>query len=200
MRPPVSAMWWLLKLGSDPRAKTGDRDPSLPDGYISNGWLPGPWERHPWLVEGTSQKDRVRIYSCLLSQVNAPRKRRLAAIVPFGTNSKSFWPCWAFSARHFKGPGMVKLGTGPGAEGSYAKAWSGIAVCMGRERTPWSVLRIFALNICSFQKSNCKIIPLAFRMNIQYFSRSSLIRITTIFSYFSLISYNYKKDGKLGNC
>lgn len=150
---------------------------------------PSPWERYPWLVEGTSQKDRVRTYSCLLSQVNAPRKRRLAAIVPFGTNSQSFWQRWAFSAGHCKGPGIVKIGTGLGAEGHYAKAWSGIIVYMGREQTQWSALRIFALKVWSFQKSNSKVIPLAFRMNIQYFSRSSIIRIITIFSYFSLLSY-----------
>ena len=66
--------------------------------------------RHSWVVEGTSQKDRGRIYNCMLSQVNALRKRRL---VRFWLKQRVnfFWRCWAFSDRHFKGAGVFILET-----------------------------------------------------------------------------------------
>lgn len=120
---------WLGKLclliGSYPHTETGREGPIFLDGYVSEGWLPGFWEKHSWIVEDTSQRVREKIYNGKFPKVNDLRQRRSGAHsqVLAGRNSKFSWQHWNFSGRHFKGSGLITLRTWPQAGHDLARVW-----------------------------------------------------------------------------
>lgn len=126
----VPANWCLLGSGSFLPRENGNKDPISLNGYLSERWLSGPWERPSWVAEDTSQRGRVRFYKCKFSKVNALWKRRLGTYnqILARRNSKFFWQHWAFSGSPFKGTGLVILGTQPWADRSYARVCSGVLV------------------------------------------------------------------------
>ena len=64
----------IKKLGSYPALKLEGRGLIFFDDHISKRWLPVPWERHSWVVEDLSQKDRMKIYNCELSSKFSKKK------------------------------------------------------------------------------------------------------------------------------
>ena len=61
------------------------------DDCISKGWLPGPWEKHFWVIGDGAQMDREKTYSCKFIKVNTQRKEKS---VQFSRSvvSNSLWP------------------------------------------------------------------------------------------------------------
>ena len=47
---------------------------TLLDDCISKGWLPGPWEKHFWVIGNGAQTDREKTYRCKFTKVNTWRE------------------------------------------------------------------------------------------------------------------------------
>lgn len=128
IRPSVFAPWRLSMLGSHPPTENGQQGPYLPSSLHFKRMAP--WGRYSWVIENTSQSDRVRVYNCKFSKENTLRRGRLGdySQVLTRTNRKFLWLCWIFSFRHFKGTGVI-LGTWPWADGSHAGVCLSLLLC-----------------------------------------------------------------------
>ena len=109
----------------------GGRSSILPDDYILNGWLSGPWERCSWFVGGTSQKDRGRIHNCEPILVNDLRKG----------GSRTIVRCWVEqTVNSFDSPGLFQMETQNGVVGGViSRTWLCVA---GNHVTVWSSLLV----------------------------------------------------------
>lgn len=119
IRPSVFAPWQLPMLGSYPPTETGQQGPYLFSSLHFKGMVP--WGRYSWVIENTSQSDRVRVYNCKFSKGNTLRRGKLGnhSQILTRTNRKFLWLYWVFSVRHFKRTGVI-LGSWPWTDGSHA--------------------------------------------------------------------------------
>lgn len=60
-RPSVLANWFLRKLGSYSPNREDRRQGHFLDESISKGWLPCPWERHPWVIKLARELEKIYI-------------------------------------------------------------------------------------------------------------------------------------------